>query len=109
MEEVAVGLDDHEVVDRHRAGHRDAAHVVAAEVDEHDVLGALLGVRQQPLDGELVAAASPLRRAVPAIGRMVAVRPSSRRNSSGLAPTTTRPAIGSRLMYGLGLRSRMRR
>ena len=54
-------------------------------------------------------AASPLRRAVPAIGRMVAVRPSRRRNSSGLAPTTTRPAMGSRLMYGLGLRSRIRR
>ena len=49
---MAVVLDDHEVVDLHRAVLADAAEVVAAEVDEHHVLGALLRVGQQ-LRGDL--------------------------------------------------------
>ena len=43
---MGVGLDGHELVDAHAAGLADPAEVVALEIDEHDVLGALLGVRR---------------------------------------------------------------
>src|SRR5262245_27371224 len=42
MRDVRVALGLHEPVDVHRAGHADAGEVVAAEVDEHRVLGAVL-------------------------------------------------------------------
>jgi len=44
---VRVDLDRHEAVDRDRAVLAHAPEVVAAEVDEHDVLGALLLVGEQ--------------------------------------------------------------
>ena len=44
VEDVAVALDLHVLADRHGPRPRDAAEVVAPEVDEHHVLGALLGV-----------------------------------------------------------------
>ena len=47
MHDVAVGLDLHQLVDRDGAVLADAAEVVAAEVDEHHVLGALLLVGEQ--------------------------------------------------------------
>jgi hypothetical protein len=53
VHDVRVALDAHEVGDLDAAGAADAAQVVAAEVDEHDVLGALLGVGGE-LDGERV-------------------------------------------------------
>ena len=68
MHDVAVGLDLHQLVDRHAAVLADAAEVVAAEVDEHHVLGALLLVGQQ-------------------LGAI-------RRSSSGVAPRGRVPAIG---------------
>ena len=43
VHDVAVMAGVHELDDVHRAGGADALEVVAAEVDEHDVLGALLG------------------------------------------------------------------
>ena len=43
----ALGLE--EPLDLHRPGPADAREVVAAEVDEHDVLGAVLLGREQPL------------------------------------------------------------
>ena len=49
MEDVAVGLDGHQLVDRDRPVLGDPAEVVAAEVDEHDVLGPLLRVGEQLL------------------------------------------------------------
>ncbi len=49
MHDVAVALDRHEVDDLDAAGLADPAEVVAAEVDEHQVLGALLGVGHQLL------------------------------------------------------------
>ena len=51
---VRVGLDGHERVDVHGAELAHAAEVVAAEVDEHHVLGALLLVGQQLLGDRLV-------------------------------------------------------
>ena len=47
MHDVRVGLDDHEALDLDDAVLADAAEVVAAEVDEHHVLGALLLVGEQ--------------------------------------------------------------
>ncbi len=47
MHHVAVGLDLHQLVDRHAAVLADPPEVVAAEIDEHHVLGALLLVGQQ--------------------------------------------------------------
>ena len=41
---VGVGLDDHELIDPHGAGLAHATEIVALQVDEHDVLGALLGM-----------------------------------------------------------------
>ena len=40
-------LDDHQFVDLDAAGHADATEVVAFEVDQHHVLGALLGMTDQ--------------------------------------------------------------
>ncbi len=47
MHDVAVVLDLHQLVHTDRSVLADAAQVVAPEVDEHDVLGALLLVGQQ--------------------------------------------------------------
>ena len=49
VEHVRVGLDDHVLVDGDRAVLAHAAEVVAAEVDQHHVLGALLRVGEQRL------------------------------------------------------------
>ena len=47
MHDVAVGLDLHQLVDVHAAVLAHAPEVVAPEVDEHHVLGALLLVGEQ--------------------------------------------------------------
>ena len=44
---MAVGLDLHELVDDHGAELAHAAEIVAPEVDQHHVLGALLLIGQQ--------------------------------------------------------------
>ena len=49
MHDVGIALDGHELVHLHRAHPGHPAHVVAPEVHQHDVLGALLRVGQQIL------------------------------------------------------------
>ena len=49
VEDVRVGLDDHELLDLDRAVLADAAQVVSPQVDEHHVLGALLGIGEKVL------------------------------------------------------------
>ena len=49
VHDVAVALDPHEVDDLDGARHADPAQVVAGQVDEHHVLGPLLGVGEQLL------------------------------------------------------------
>ena len=44
MHHVRVALDEHQLFDAHRAVFRNAAQVVAAQIDQHDVLGAFLGI-----------------------------------------------------------------
>ena len=52
MHDVAVGLDRHQLVDGDAPVLADPAEVVAAEVDEHHVLGTLLVIAEQ-LGGDL--------------------------------------------------------
>jgi len=54
VHDVRITLDGHELGDLDRAERRDAPDVVPSEVNEHDVLGALLGVGQQRLGDRLV-------------------------------------------------------
>ena len=54
MHHVAVTFDDHHVGDFHRPIAGDAANIVAAEIDEHHVLGTFLGIGQQFLGESLV-------------------------------------------------------
>ena len=54
VHDVAVALHGKAFSDAHRADLGDAAHVVAAEIQQHQVLGALLGIGQQLLFERLV-------------------------------------------------------
>src|SRR5260370_27520838 len=44
---MGVGLDGHELVHAHRTRLAHPPEIVALEVDQHDVLGALLGMRRE--------------------------------------------------------------
>ena len=72
---VAVVLDDHESSTLTPAVLAYAADVVAAEVDEHHVLGALLGIGEQPLGVLCVLLDGCSRGRVPATGRVATRRP----------------------------------
>ena len=88
MHDVGVALDEHEVfVTLTVPVFADTADVVAAEVDEHDVLGALFFVGEHlALGGEVGFFAGAAGR-VPAMGRYSMRRPSTRTRSSGEEPT----------------------
>jgi len=47
VHDVAVAFDDEALAQLHAARFGDAPDIVAAQVDQHEVLGALLGVGQQ--------------------------------------------------------------
>ena len=47
MHHVRIALDEHQPLRLHRAVFADAAQVVAPQIDQHHVLGALLGIGQQ--------------------------------------------------------------
>ena len=68
VHDVAVGLDRHERVDVHRPVLAHPPEVVASEVDEHDVLGALLLVGQQTLGDHRVLGGVGAARARPGDG-----------------------------------------
>ena len=109
MHDVAVALDRHEVDDLDRARPADPAQVVAAQVDQHQVLGPLLGVGEQ-LGGQ--RASSSGSRPPAGAGDRVQHRPAVRStltSASGLDPTTSNPSKRSRYMYGLGLVARSTR
>ena len=93
-----------EALDLHRSGLADAREVVAAEVDEHHVLGAVLLGREQPLD-----VARRRGAIVPAIGFTLARRPSSFTSVSGEEPTSAMSPSSSRNRYGDGLTRRSER
>ena len=81
--------------------------VVAAEVDEHHVLGALLLVGEQVLRrSPSSSSTSPPRGRVPAIGRVVARPPVTVTSGSGDAPTIWKSSKSRKYMYGDGLIAR---
>ncbi len=47
VHDLAIIFEEEAIGDAHRAGFCDAANVVAAEVEQHEMLCALLGVRKQ--------------------------------------------------------------
>ena len=107
MHDVAVGLDLHQLVDHNRAVLAHAAEVVAAEVDEHHVLGALLLVGEQLVGDRASSSGLAPRGRVPAIGR--GARPAGRvtvSSGSGLAPAIWKSPKSRKYMYGLGLTAR---
>ena len=52
---VGIGLHRHVLIDAHRAADADPAQIVALQIDQHDVLRALLFVVEQRLDQRRVA------------------------------------------------------
>ena len=54
MHDLAVIFEEEAVGDAHAADLRDAADIVAAEVEQHQMLGALLGVGEKLLGERLV-------------------------------------------------------
>jgi hypothetical protein len=97
VHDVAVAPHVHELDDVDRAGAADPLEVVAAEVDEHDVLGALLGVGEQ-LVGEATSSSGVLPRGRdPAIGWVIARSPVTRTSASGeAADDVVRGPVGVR-------------
>ena len=89
---VAVVLEEELVGDLDAAERRDAADVVAAEVEQHQVLGAFLGVGEQLVAERLSSSGVAPRGRVPAIGRIVTSPSRTRTRISGLEPTTAKPA-----------------
>ena len=104
MHDVRVALERHVLRHAHGAVVADAAEVVAAEVDEHHVLGALLLVALQLLaePHDPPRACAPRGR-VPAIGCVSTCRPSTRTSISGDEPTIDASPTRRKNMYGDGL------
>ena len=107
--DVAVPLEDHLLRDAHAAEAADAAHVVAAQVHEHDVLGALLLVGQELCARRSSSSGVAPRGRVPAIGRSRPCRPSTRTSISGEAPAIAESPSFRKYMYGDGLTIRRAR
>ncbi len=104
VHDVRVALERHVLRHPHRAELADPAEVVAPEIDEHDVLGALLLVALQLLGrGAGLPPRCVPRGRVPAIGWVSTRRPSTRTSISGDDPTIDRPPIRMKYMYGDGL------
>ncbi len=60
--DMCVGLDGHQLIDVHRTGLTHPAEIVALQVDQHDVLGALLRMRRQLAHfGEVIAGSAAAR------------------------------------------------
>ena len=57
MHDVAVALDHHLLGDLDRADLGDAADIVAREIEQHQMLGALLGIGEQLLGERLSSSA----------------------------------------------------
>ena len=129
MHDVGVALDEHQVLHLDAPEVGDAAEVVAAEVDEHDVFGDFFGIGAKVgLEGAVGSASSASRRRVPAMGRYSTLRPLTRTSklgrgaddvaqglvAAGLFPMVRRrrsTELGKRrkYMYGEGLTMRRER
>ena len=94
VHDVRIALDLHHVAELDGAIIGDAAHVVASQVDEHDMLGSLLGVGQQLFGQRAVLGLVAPRRRVPASGRIVTVPSSTRTRISGELPINAKSPYG---------------
>ena len=104
MHHVGVGLDPHQLLDLDAAVLADAAEVVAAEVHQHHVLGALLLVLEQLLaPGARSSSGVAARGRVPAIGRLSTRLPLTFTSGSGEAPAIAKSSNSRKYMYGDGL------
>ena len=106
MDHVRVGLDAHERLDLDRAVLAHAPEVVAAEVDEHHVLGPLLLVGQQLVGDPAVLVGGAAARAGAGDRARGRVRPVTVTSGSGEAPTTWKSSKSRKYMYGDGLTAR---
>ena len=78
--------------DLDRAGLGHAADIVAAQIEQHQMLGALLGVGHQFLgQGGVLLRRRRRADACPAMGRMVTLPSRRRTRISGLEPTIEKP------------------
>ena len=71
MHDLAVIFEDERVGDLLAPDLSHAAHVVAAKVEQHEMLGPLLGIGEQLLASTLSSLGVAPRGRVPAIGRIV--------------------------------------
>ena len=109
VQHVRVLLDAHELRDGHRAIPRDATDVVAPEIDEHHVLGALFLVGEK-LGGESFVVER--RRAARSRAGDRSDRDASsatRTSNSGELPTSSTPSSTRWYMYGDGFSARSAR
>ena len=92
MHDVAVALDRVAVGDRYGATRRDPADIVAAEIEQHQMFGPLLGIGEQ-FASRLAASSAAVRPRgrVPAIGRIVTSPSRMRTRISGLEPVSAKP------------------
>ena len=86
MHDMAIAFDDELLRHLDRADPGDAADIVAAEIEQHQMLGPFLFVGEQ-FAGERRPPAVLPRQRVPAIGRMVTLPSRTRTRISGLEQT----------------------
>ncbi len=99
VEDVRVALDFEEALDRDGSRRRHPAEVVAPEVDQHDVLGALFRVGEQlRREGAIGVGIDSPRRRVPAIGRVTSRSPVFFTSISGEAPMSATSGNSSSTM-----------
>ena len=99
---MAVALERQHLVDVQRAEVDDPPHVVAGQVDQHDVLGHLLRVLAElGADPSVLLVGLPRQR-VPAIGREMTRSSRSCTIGSGEQPTRDSRGRRTKYMYGLG-------
>ena len=90
---VAVALEEELVGHLDRADRGDAADVVAAEIEQHQVLGALLRIGEQAVGVRRASSAGVAPRGrVPAIGRIVTLPSRTRTRISGREQTIWKPS-----------------
>ena len=103
MHDMTEALDDEALGHLHRSQLRHAADIVAAEIEQHQMLGALLRISEQLRLQRLVFFVGGAASARPASGRIVTVPSRNRTRISGLEPTTAKPPKSRKNRNGAGL------
>ena len=107
---VRVAFDDHQFFDLHRAVLADSSEIVAAEIDQHDVFGALLFVGEQlSCERFVFCFSSSPRAACPQWDDIELHGPRILTSISGDEPTIVVSGILRKYMYGDGFTIRSAR